>query len=590
MKKITYLILSIFITMFCACSEDVGDYAVKGEALTEFAVKAPANNSSLVLNIGAPDETVNFQWGASASGLGSAVMYGLAIDKADGDFSSPLFTAAADGEAKATNLNLSYAKLKEVAEKATLKDGAYDLTWRVGATNASGVKVYTAPASLKITVPAVGVSPIQLKSPEDASILSLNKILAAQEKVIFKWAKATATDGSALKYQFVAAQAGNNFESPIIVSEPTTLDSVAYTTTQLVEKFNAAGITSIDMILEWKVVAIAGTTSFSSASYKAVLNIQDIPFLYMVGGATVAGWSPENGVEMSKVSDGVYSVETKLAPGNGGWKFIAGKEWGKPDWGTIANGDPLGGPLVDGDGENDIPAPATAALYKVTADFTTMTYTVEEVKSAEKIYIIGDVLGGKTWDNSNTDYIMFRANNDVSDRTYTYTGYFKAGGFKCISEKSLGTWDGLYGKGDPGNLSQDGGAGNIDIPAAGYYTVTVNLTAMTYTIENYDASAATTYDRIGLIGSGTPTGWDGDTPMTPTDYDPHIWVLDGIALAKDEVKIRANNSWDVAWGGGESEYGIGTTAPGAPNINITSAGNYYVKFNDLTGHFIFLKK
>jgi hypothetical protein len=54
--------------------------------------------------------------------------------------------------------------------------------------------------------------------------------------------------------------------------------------------------------------------------------------------------------------------------------------------------------------------------------------------TVENIFIIGDMNG---WDNTSKEYIMFRANNDANDQTYTYTGYFpKASYFKFCSEKS----------------------------------------------------------------------------------------------------------------------------------------------------------
>ena len=311
--------------------------------------------------------------------------------------------------------------------------------------------------------------------------------------------------------------------------------------------------------------------------------------LYIVGNATLADWSPENGVELTKETDGIYTVVTKLFSGSDrGWKFIAGKSWGEPDWGTEAGADPMGGKLVDGVGENNIPAPAEDGSYKITVDFNTMTYKVE-AGAPEKMYIIGNVLGSREWDNKNTDYILFKDNNDAGTKIYTYTGYFRTGELKFISEKDLGTWDNLYGKGGDGVLSQSGG--NIDdITVAGYYTVTVDFNTMTYTIVPYSVEGEAVYNVISLTGDAVG-GWGDafDRDLVKADYDSHIWTIT-TNLSANEVKLRAEHSWDIAWGEGEPAFGLSNGAPGCGNFRIKSAGEYEVKFNDLTGHYIFIQK
>lgn len=583
MKKLTYLILPVLTAFFGACSEDVGDYTVRGEALGSFDAQTPANSYAVTINKGTPEATLDFQWTASESGLQSAVTYKVEFDQAEGDFSAPIYTAVANDEGKATMISLPYSQLLEIAGKITPQEGVYNLSWRVEASNASGVKKYTLPFTLKLTVPEIGISALTLTAPDDNSLISLNKITKPQEKVVFKWNKSTASDGSALTYRLVADKAGNNFEHPIIWTTPATADSVSFTTEELVDLFNTAGYTEIDMILEWKVVALAGTAEFASATRQAVISVQDIPFLYIVGNATLADWSPENGIEMAKVRDGVYEVTTKLFAGaDKGWKFLAGKEWGKPDWGTSAEGTNISGPLV-AQSPTNIPGPAQDGSYKITVDFTTMTYHVAP-GAPERMYIIGEILGNKSWDNSNQDYIMFRNDNDASNKVYTYTGYFKAGSFKIISEKDLGTWNNLYGEGGNNTLSQAGG--NIDVATAGYYILTVDIAQATYTLEPHTAEATSPYTHISLIGNGGD--WSNDIDLIQTDYDPHIWTTTA-TLQAGEIKFRANHDWAIGWGTGETEYGIGDTAPGGSNIAVKASGNYFVKFNDLTGQYIFVQ-
>lgn len=218
----------------------------------------------------------------------------------------------------------------------------------------------------------------------------------------------------------------------------------------------------------------------------------------------------------------------------------------------------------------------------------TLTSYMKVVDPLPSLHLIGSVLGNKVWDNNNYEYVMFR-NNPLS--VDEYVTKFKGGeAFKLIKQENLGTWDGLYGvpDGQPGVLSQSGGDIK-DITTEGYYTLTADIPNLVYTITPYDASTARTFTKISLIGSGVG-GWDNanDVIMVQTDYDPHIWIVDNVILAADEVKIRADQDWAVNWGSNTFPYGKGIQ--GGDNIKVAEAGTYFVKFNDLTGQYVFYKK
>jgi 1,4-alpha-glucan branching enzyme len=130
-----------------------------------------------------------------------------------------------------------------------------------------------------------------------------------------------------------------------------------------------------------------------------------------------------------------------------------------------------------------------------------------------------------------------------------------------------------------GSGFQDGP--NIQVPAAGYYTVTFNDINGAYNFQNLNAAV---YNTVGLIGSGTSQGWNSSTAMTANANDPHQWTLASISLTQGEVKFRANDSWDVNWGG--SGFPGGTAFQNGQNIPVV-AGNYEVTFNDVTGEYFF---
>lgn len=207
-------------------------------------------------------------------------------------------------------------------------------------------------------------------------------------------------------------------------------------------------------------------------------------------------------------------------------------------------------------------------------------YKVEFVN----LYLVGDATAAG-WDNlaSNDNMYPLLGNHNIN-ASYTYTGYFKAGGFKLIKEK--GSWNDQYGAGSTaGSLSTDGGSGNINVTTAGYYKLTINTGSLTYTLEPVTPSS-TTYPTVGIIGDATPNSWNSSTAMTKSAFDPHVWYITNVTLTAGELKFRANNSWDVNWGSADADFGTATL--GGANIPVT-AGTYNIYFNDYSGDYVLIK-
>jgi selenophosphate synthetase-related protein len=71
---------------------------------------------------------------------------------------------------------------------------------------------------------------------------------------------------------------------------------------------------------------------------------------------------------------------------------------------------------------------------------------------------------------------------------------------------------------------------------------------LTYTLAPYTGSTATTYTTVGVIGSSTPKGWDASTAMAKSTFDAQLDIRSP-SLNDGEAKFRANDAWDVSWGG-----------------------------------------
>ena len=172
-----------------------------------------------------------------------------------------------------------------------------------------------------------------------------------------------------------------------------------------------------------------------------------------------------------------------------------------------------------------------------------------------------------------------------------WTGYLAGNGFKLV--KIPGKWDDQYGQGDSFGeyLHNDGGSGNITVPEAGIYTVTLNTAKNTLNVEKADISA-TVFGGMSI--AGTFNEW-GDTEMTPcsTGWENHDWYITHSFAAGDKVKVKQTGTWDFNKGGSFINYSEGLYVygiSGGADLVFEEGGNYIVIFNDITGYIRFIKQ
>lgn len=200
-------------------------------------------------------------------------------------------------------------------------------------------------------------------------------------------------------------------------------------------------------------------------------------------------------------------------------------------------------------------------------------------------YFVGDAAEAG-WNNNNDNQPLFRSGTNANE--YKFTGYFNAGSFKLISK--LGSWAPMYGMGAGNTLvyratESDPDPAVFSIATAGYYTFTMNVETLTYTLVPFDATFSSTYTTVGIIGSSTPNAWDASTPMVNSTFDPHLWRINLLSLNDGEAKYRANDTWDVNWGA-DTEFS-GYATQGGPNIPVNKS-KYKIYFNDLDGSYLMI--
>ncbi|WP_286761460.1 SusF/SusE family outer membrane protein [Salegentibacter sp. UBA1130] len=212
----------------------------------------------------------------------------------------------------------------------------------------------------------------------------------------------------------------------------------------------------------------------------------------------------------------------------------------------------------------------------------------EEEGEAPKmeLYLVGDATAAG-WDPANNNTPLFR--DGENENIYYFEGRFAGGGdiegFKFLQTTA---WQPQWGLSN-GELTNSDILGNdpnaFPVEDDAYYSLMVNVDEMTYTWEEIDESAVEVETNIGIIGDATPGAWDDDTDMTQSEFNPHIWYIEGIELTDGEAKFRADDAWDLDWGGATPVSGETTVA--GPNIPV-SAGTYDVWFNTLDGRYIFI--
>lgn len=319
---------------------------------------------------------------------------------------------------------------------------------------------------------------------------------------------------------------------------------------------------------------LAGYVNVRGASVKVSQPLQlsvtpKAPFIdqaYYLVGDMCGGWAvetklPFNHSEADVYEDPVFSIVFTTTADNQYWKIIPKTNvdgddlWAEGETGVVG---------VDVDGDASMSGTLTttnpqagkiekAGMYRMVLNMMEYTYTIKELNFAPYIYEIGNNTG---W-------------GDVCPLAgLNYDGQYK--GFAYLDGELKyrpheNDWNDDWGKasGDAyaGTLTTEGGD-NIDAVAPGFYMMDVDLATLTY--------KHTLIETMGVIGSATPNGWDSDTYMTYDNSDGS-WNLT-IELTDGEIKIRANDGWDINWGGSIEEPTFN-----AGNMAVT-AGNYSIKF------------
>ena len=272
----------------------------------------------------------------------------------------------------------------------------------------------------------------------------------------------------------------------------------------------------------------------------------------VIGSATPTGWDSDTDMVQNPDSAHLWSLDLTLAVGevkfrqDDAWDI----NWGKDEY-------PAG---IGEQGGPNIPVPV-AGEYTITFNSQTGLYYLE---LASEIGLIGSA-GPFGWDK---DVNMLQ--DAVDQNEYSITIRLKQGAVKFRANDA---WDLNWGSTEFPTGTATANGPDIPIAIAGKYIIHFNKSTGAYSFEEIAE-----FTTIGIIGSATPGGWDADTDMTRDVNNPDIWKAT-LVLTDGEAKFRANDAWDLNWGGDNFPSGVGVA--GGNNIPVT-AGEYLITFNTAT--------
>ncbi|MVN93029.1 SusE domain-containing protein [Mucilaginibacter aquatilis] len=245
-------------------------------------LSAPVNSASLNLQPGG--SSVVFKWNAASASEGGVILYEVAFDKADGNFSKPAYRVLADGTGVQQQATIPQDTLNKIASLAGIASSSTGtLKWTVMASKAANVQIGSAINTLQITRPAgFAVAPSTLfltGSATEAGAADVTKAIAFKQTSPGVFELYTSLQPGTYQFTDKATTAGTKYylngSGTIQQGEQTTAISATTGAYRIRLNFNVAtsnvvGIQSVGLFMsayntEIGQLAYAGNSTWSNA-------------------------------------------------------------------------------------------------------------------------------------------------------------------------------------------------------------------------------------------------------------------------------------------------------------------------------------
>jgi len=362
--------------------------------------------------------------------------------------------------------------------------------------------------------------------------------------------------GASIVYLLEIDKKGNNFTNALVKNMGKGLYSKSYTYSELNESivYKWEGIPGEEMILESRIIAIINSEDELSDT-SSILEITVTPYrhihkeLYIIGSATDVGLDIANAIQLTPDSQDPTVFVFQGTLGAGTFMFPVNRDVGfsQDIYMKVAEDTTKIYLHKGGDSDDSQWSIAYEGIYTITINLIELSIVIEKVSDplTEELYIIGSATE-VGWDIANS----IELTPDSQDPTiFVFQGRLGLGSFKFPVNRNTDFGQDMYMKviedttkiylhkgGDPDD-------NQWNIGEVGIYTITVNILELN--IDIVKDSDLPPFDNIYIVGDGSTSGWNIDSPeaFTQDATDPFIFTYNGV-LTQGSIKFLAGATGD----------------------------------------------
>lgn len=314
MKKILIKLFTVasFIFAFIACSDDGEVRDLDVTAVRSFY--EPDNGKTITLQASA-SATLYFEWEPARAEDSGMILYEVAFDKADGDFSEPVFVAAADNNGGSNHATFTHKQLNQIAALAGIESSQQGtLKWTVFSSK--------------------GFSPMKAEEERTLSLTRLSGLADIPDNLYITGA---------------ATENGDDLSEALVMKKLADGEFEIYTQLTEGESFKFVSATSgtpLEFSLSGEKVVVGGTSSVSKTGvYKYYLdfNIGSFTSKEVTKVSLYLNWSQMK-IELPYKGYGVWEMTDHTITGLSGgentddrYKFRMESSEGETEWRAVNN-------------------------------------------------------------------------------------------------------------------------------------------------------------------------------------------------------------------------------------------------------------
>jgi hypothetical protein len=153
MKPIIYLSTAALLMLMAVTSCKKDTKSLDTNLSAAGTLMAPANQTAISLAPGGPG--VTFKWNTATANAGGVVLYEVVFDRANGDFSKPVYKILSDGSGVQPQATIPQDTLNKIASLADIKSSSTgSLKWTISASKATNVQLSSSSNTIQVSRPA----------------------------------------------------------------------------------------------------------------------------------------------------------------------------------------------------------------------------------------------------------------------------------------------------------------------------------------------------------------------------------------------------------------------------------------------------